>query len=215
MDSPRFTFAHPASILVSGPSHSGKTCFVIACLKHSLIQPVPSRLIWFYKEWQPAYEELKEFLPAIEFAEGIDEQLLEGIRVSERNLVVIDDLMSRAGDSKRVSALFTQESHHRNLTVIFIVQNLFYQGREMRNISLNGQYFVIYKNPRDKSQIRYLARQIYPENSKFLSNVYEHVTKQAHSYLLVDLHPETPEEFRVLTNIFPGESLRIYIPSSV
>ena len=215
MDSSRFTFSHPASILVSGPSHSGKTCFVIACLKHSLIQPVPSRIIWFYKEWQPAYEELKESLPTIEFVEGIDENLLEGIRVSERNLVVIDDLMTRAGDSKRVSALFTQESHHRNLTVIFIVQNLFYQGREMRNISLNGQYFVIYKNPRDKSQIRYLARQIYPENSKFLSNVYEHVTKQAHSYLLIDLHPETPEEFRVLTNIFPGESLRIYIPSLV
>ena len=215
MDSPRFTFSHPASILVSGPSHSGKTCFVIACLKHSLIQPFPSRIIWFYKEWQPAYEELKESLPTIEFVEGIDENLLEGIRVSERNLIVIDDLMSRAGDSKRVSALFTQESHHRNLTVIFIVQNLFYQGREMRNISLNGQYFVIYKNPRDKSQIRYLSQQVNPENTKFVTSAFSHATEQPYSYFVIDLYPETQEDFRFLTNIFPDEQIRFYLPSSV
>ncbi|KAF0138338.1 MAG: hypothetical protein FD143_3683, partial [Ignavibacteria bacterium] len=128
---------------------------------------------------------------------------------------IIDDLMSSAADSKRISKLFTQESHHRNLTVIFIIQNLFNQGREMRTISLNAHYLVLYKNPRDKSQIRYLANQIYPENSKFLSSVYQDATSSPHSYLVIDLHPETPEQFRILTNIFPGSQLRFFLPISL
>ena len=210
-----FSFSHPTTIVIAGPSRSGKTCFVVSCLKYSLIQPFPSRIMWFYKEWQPAYDEVKEFLPTLDFHQGIDNQVLESIQTSERNLVVIDDLMSSAADSKRISKLFTQESHHRNLTVIFIVQNLFYQGREMRTISLNAHYLVLYKNPRDKSQIRYLAHQIYPENSKFLSSVYEDATSSPHSYLVIDLHPETPEQFRILTNIFPGSQLRFFLPTSV
>jgi hypothetical protein len=215
MSSSTFSFSHPTSVVIAGPSSSGKTCFVVSCLKYSLIQPFPSRVIWFYKEWQPAYDELKGFLPTLEFVRGIDSQVLESIQASERNLVVIDDLMSSAGESKSISKLFTQESHHKNLTVFFLVQNLFYQGKEMRTISLNAHYLVLYKNPRDKAQIRYLAQQIYPQNSKFLSNVYEHATAEPHTYLVIDLHPETPEQFRILTNIFPDKQLRFYLPLSL
>ena len=210
-----FHFIHPTSVVIAGPSSSGKTAFVIKVLKYSLILPFPNRIVWLYKEWQSAYDNLKEFLPKTEFLNGIDEDIFGSFKTSDRNLVVIDDLMTTAGDSKQISKLFTQESHHRNLTVIFIVQNLFYQGMEMRTISLNSHYLVLYKNPRDKSQIRYLAIQIYPENSKFLSAVYHHATQEPHSYLLVDLHPETPEDYRILTNIFPGERIRFYLPTKV
>ena len=157
----------------------------------------------------------KQILPQTEFSHGIDNEILEKIQASEKNLVVLDDLMTSAGESKQISKLFTQEAHHKNLTVIFIVQNVFYHGREMRTISLNAHYLVLYKNPRDKSQIRYLAHQIFPENSKYLTKVYEHATQEPHSYLLIDLHPETPEQYRVLSNIFPGEQIRFYLPVSV
>jgi hypothetical protein len=207
-----FYFHHPTSIVVAGPTRSGKTYFVNRCLKHSLIQPFPTRIILFYKEWQPAYDELKILIHTIEFHEGIDQPTLEYVSSAYKNLVIIDDLMSSAGDSKQISKLFTQESHHKNLTVIFLVQNLFHHGKEMRNISLNAHYLVLYKNPRDKSQIRYLAQQIYPENTKFLSNAFQNATIEPHTYLLLDLHPETREDYRVLTNIFPQESIRFYLP---
>ena len=210
-----FSFQHPTSIVIAGPTRSGKTFFVIKCLRHALIQPFPSRIIYLYKEWQSAYEELKLLIPAIEFHEGIDEESLNSITVAEKNLVIIDDLMSSAGDSKRISHLFTQESHHKNLTVMFLVQNLFYQGKEMRNISLNAHYLILYKNPRDKSQIRFLAQQIFPENSKFLCNVFHHATQEPFSYLVIDCHPDTREEYRIITNIFPGEGIRFYLPTKV
>ena len=198
-----FSFHHPTSIVVAGPTRSGKTYFVIKCLKHSLIQPFPNRILFLYKEWQPAYDELKILLPDVEFHEGVDAPSLNSLTVADKNLVIIDDLMSSAGDSKQISKLFTQESHHKNLTVIFLVQNLFYHGKEMRNISLNAHYLVLYKNPRDKSQIRYLAQQIFPENTKFLANAFNNAILHPDSYLLLDLHPETLEDFRTLSNIFP------------
>src|SRR3990167_1434163 len=177
-----FSFHHPTSIVVTGPTRSGKTYFVIKCLKHSLIQPFPNRILFLYKEWQPAYDELKILLPDVEFHEGLDGPLLNSLTGADKNLVIIDDLMSSVGESKQISKLFTQESHHKNLTVIFLVQNLFYHGKEMRNISLNAHYLVLYKNPRDKSQIRYLAQQIFPENTKFLANAFNNATLHPHSY---------------------------------
>ena len=81
----------------------------------------------FYKEWQPIYDELNKTFPSSEFAQGIDNVILEQVKLSERILVVLGDLMSNAGDSKQIAKLFTQEVHQRNLIVIFIGQNLFYQ----------------------------------------------------------------------------------------
>jgi hypothetical protein len=70
--------------------------------------------------------------------------------------------MAQSGKDKRISDRFTKGSHHRNLSIIYIVQNIFHQGKEMRNISLNAHYIVLFKTPRDKQQIYMLARQINP-----------------------------------------------------
>ena len=53
-----------------------------------------------------------------------------------------------------------QKCHHRNLSTIYIVQNIFHQGKVMRNISLNAHYIVLFKSQdsTDKQQISMLAR---------------------------------------------------------
>ena len=47
--------------------------------------------------------------------------------------------------------------------MLYIVQNL-----ESRTISLNSQYMVMFKNPRDVSLMTHLARQMYPGRAKFV-----------------------------------------------
>ena len=103
-------------------------------------------------------------MPGIDFNQGIPEDIDEPnyLGVSERNLVVLDDLIAQSGNDKRIAFLFTRGSHYRNLCVIYIVQNIFHQGKKMRNISLNAHYIVLFKSPRDKQQISILARQINP-----------------------------------------------------
>jgi len=42
-------------------------------------------------------------------------------------LIVLDDLMDSAYYTK-VSELFTKRSHHRNISLVLITQNLFHKG---------------------------------------------------------------------------------------
>ena len=173
-----FAFKHPTTILIAGPTMSGKTHFVMKTLKFNQIQPKPNRLIWIYGEWQQAYDEARVFFPMIEFYPDLTEDLYESINAKERNLLILDDKMSDENGSKFLSKIFTQGAHLRNLTVIFIVQNLFHQGKNMRTISLNCHYIIVFQNPRDKGQIQILGSQIYPQKSKFLVCAYRDATAQ-------------------------------------
>ena len=101
-------------------------------------------------------------MAGIEFNQGFPEDIDEP---TQRNLIVLDDLMAQSGKDKRIADLFTKGSHHRNLSVIYIVQNIFHQGKEMRNISLNAHYIVLFKSPKDRQQISILARQVNPGQS--------------------------------------------------
>ena len=80
-----------------------------------MVTPVPTKIIWSYGEWQPAYQPL---LDKVDFVQGLPELPLYN---QEPLLVVIDDQMH--GVDQRISSLFEKGSHHRNLSVIYIVQN--------------------------------------------------------------------------------------------
>ena len=83
--------------------------------------------------------------------------------------------------------LFARGSHRRNLSVIYIVQNLFHQGKGNHSISLNSHYLMLFKNPRDKLQIFNLAKQTYPGQTDFFLNQFEEAVKRPFGYLLIDL----------------------------
>jgi hypothetical protein len=143
-------------------------------------------------------------MPGIEFNQGIPEDIdnADYLDVSQRNLIVLDDLMAQSGKDKRIADLFAKGSHHRNLSIIYIVQNIFHQGKEMRNIScLNAHFIVLFKSPRDKQQISMLARQITPGS-------YEDATSRPHGYLMLDLKPTTDDQQRLKTNVLPGEIVK-------
>lgn len=203
------TLVHPSTCLIVGPTGSGKTIFVQRMLREAMFDPAPERIIWVYSEWQPAYEQFRQF---IEFRKDIDEDLYESLSPETRNLIVLDDQMSRIGDSTVLSRLFTEGSHHRNLSIVYIVQNLFDKGRSHRTVSLNAQYIVLFKNPRDASQVEILARQMFPKQSSYLVDAYKDATREPYGYLFLDLRPETPEEFRVRASIFPNDKCIVYTP---
>ncbi len=70
-------FVHPSNIIIAGPTMSGKTQFLVEVLRRQLIDPFPERIIWFYGQWQKAYDELKTFLPDIEFFKGFDPEMAD------------------------------------------------------------------------------------------------------------------------------------------
>ena len=207
-----FSFRHPTTILIAGPTMCGKTKLLVKCLKEGLFYPAPTRIIWVYGEWQSSYDEIRVMYPFTEFEKEMTPELYDSITPMERNLVILDDKMNDAGCSKTLAKLFTQGAHHRNLTVIFIVQNIFHQDSNMRTISLNSHYLILFKNPRDKGQIRALGSQMFPGESGFLVSAYQDATHDRFGYLVLDLHPETPEELRVRSGIFRHDQSCVYLP---
>ena len=161
----RFQLVHPFTCVVAGMTNSGKTVWVQSLLQQtqSVIDQLPERIIWCYSQRQPAYTpELLMMKPTMEFVKGIPKSLENDsyLDVNIRNLIIIDDQMIEAGKDNLIVNLFTKGSHQRNLSVIYIVQNLFHQGKGNRSISLNSHYLVLFKNLRDKLQILTLVEQI-------------------------------------------------------
>lgn len=217
-----FWFYHPSNIFIVGPTGSGKTQFMESALRLGQFDPPPERLVWVYAEWQPAYERLQTQarhglivgLNEIEFVkDNTDyEEIYNAMSPSKRNMLVLDDQMTEAkSNADHLANLFVKGSHHRNITVILMLQNMFEKG--MRTASLNTQYMVLLKNPRDRSQIGKLADQLMPNNRRFLVNAYEDATQLAHSHLILDFQQDTPEELRFYAQV-QGEAgaARVYVP---
>ena len=150
-------------------------------------------------------------IPNITFVEGVPGDLESMADPTIRNLVVIDDLMRELSNDQRITNLFTRGCHHRNLSVIFILQNSFHRGKELRDMSLNCHYLVMFKSLRDSSRVSHLAKQMFPRHVKYIQEAFQDATKRPYGYLLCDLKPETPTDFRLRTNIFPGKSQVAYV----
>ena len=180
---------NPFTCAVAGPTSSGKTQFVFRLIKQAnqMIDPPPEHIVYCYGEFQPIFAEF----PDVEFNEGLpDVSRFDG---RKRVLLIIDDLMNEA--DQNICNLFTKLSHHRNVSVVFITQNLFHRNRFVRTMNLNTHYIIMFKNPRDAGQVATLARQMYPGKSKFVVEAYKDATKEPYGYLLIDLIPETDENY--------------------
>ena len=187
------------TMCVAGPSHSGKSTFVLQLLdhRHDLFHCRINRVIWCYGIYQ---HELNSVLQQKGYLSHAD--VIPTSDIQPYDIVVLDDLLQESSSSKDVTAMFIRAAHHKPCFIIFILQNLFPPGKESRTRSLNTHYYCIFKNPRDKSQVEFLARQILPRNPKALIEIFEDATQKPHSYLFLDLTQECPDQFRFRSNIF-------------
>ena len=140
--------------------------------------------------------------------------IFDDISRQENTVIVIDDLMTEAAQNDQVQALFTR-GRHLNLSVIYLAQNMFHKGKHSRDMSLNTDYMVLFKNARDASQIMHLSRQMYPHNTKFLTWAFHDATKESYSYLFLDLKPNTHESLRVRSNILNEQYQIVYVPKNL
>lgn len=195
---------HPFSMILAGPSGCGKTTFVCNLLRNiDIIDTKFKKVIWCNAEVNALPKCIK----------GLNVETMNCIPDKFENvenkpiLIILDDFMTEIDTNAglKICELFTKGSHHRNISVIYITQNIFQKGRYYRDISLNAKYIVIFKNPRDKAQFNHLARQIYPENVQALQKLYKEITQQGHSYLFIDLSQGINDVLRFRTNIFNRE----------
>lgn len=192
-------FKSPFRMLCVGPSMAGKSVFIqnlVNNLDKVVCGEPISQILWCYKNENSIPKALNPNLD-VKFHQGIPtvEEINPG------TLVVLDDLMMQCF-TKDVVELFTVHSHHRNISTILVLHNLFFQNKLTRNISLNTQYIVYFKNPRDLSSLGILARQICPSNWRNLQKLFNETLEKPFSYLIIDMVQDTLEVFKYRNNIF-------------
>lgn len=196
-------FEQPARIIVSGFSNSGKSslCERLIENNHSKFDTI----LYCGVESHPLQSNnlIKNKLivtPTImDPFEHYDPSAKEGI------LYVLDDCFLEAVQNKAVVDAFTK-GRHKNISTIFITQNMFHAGKHSRNISLNCSHYILMRN-RDLSQVETLGRQIFgrQKGGDFVTVYKRCMEINQYGYLLVDLAPSTPEALRLRTNIL-GET---------
>lgn len=199
-------FQLPFRLIISGPSFAGKTCLVLNLIKNReqiFNGPSIKHIVWCCKNKSFAPEEIHR-----EPIAKIHEGLIDINDLKPHTLLIVDDQMNSL--SEQILELFTVHSHHKNISIILIVQNLFHQNKFMRDISLNANYFILLKNPRDVQQFQYFARQINGENWKNLLKVYDDVCGVAYQPLVIDLSQKTNNLVKYKTNIFNKNFFETY-----
>lgn len=191
----------------------GKSTFVFDLLRnrHELIDEPPVEIVYALPPNQEIiFPEDIQADASILLFKGIPD--FEEFKDKRRRLLIIDDQIQDCGND--VVALFTRGSHHFNISVIVLTQNIFFANPGFRTMSLNAHYIVLFKNPRAMDQITVLARQVTPNNVKFFQESFADATKAAHSYFMLDMTQSCSEKLRFRTNIFPNNAgcTTVYMP---
>ncbi|KAL3104912.1 hypothetical protein niasHT_028444 [Heterodera trifolii] len=194
-------FKLPFVMIISGPSSSGKTEFLLKFIAESdqLITPKPISILYCVGEMNAAVPALQK--AGVDVYAGVpSEELVK--RLPKPLLLILDDLMLSI-DEKYLSDLFTKKSHHQQFAVVFITQNWF--ERKIKVARLSAQYLVLMRAPNSLLSIRHIGVQLFPRKLDFFLDAYRKATARPYGYLLIDMHAASDPSLRLRTNIFKDE----------
>uniref|UniRef100_A0A914KKY3 AAA+ ATPase domain-containing protein n=1 Tax=Meloidogyne incognita TaxID=6306 RepID=A0A914KKY3_MELIC len=207
-------FKHPFTMIVSGSTGSGKSEWVKKLLENlnEMTSENISMILYCYGELnsnilQMQRKGLVGDIRATVHAAMPNEDFIK--RQANGMLLILDDLMVGV-DPTILETIFTRGSHNWKMSVILSTQHLF--CKELRIPRNNSHYLVLMRNPAGSLQIKNLATQLFPSRSKYFLEAYADATKEMYGYLLVDLHPSTPEKFRLRTHIYNEKLTIVYVP---
>jgi hypothetical protein len=212
-------FKTPFSMIISGSSFSGKTTFLYKLLlsNKQMLDPPPKEILYCYLTWQDIYEEIQSSVQNVSFYNGIPSksEIESFTEDGQPRLLILDDLMTQLGKCPDVVDFFTVFVHHRSLSVFLVLQNIFYQGAKnyLRDISLNVQGMILFKNMRSPHQINILGSQLFPgEKRKYFMDAYEKAVSRKFNYLFVNINPKDSDGYQLMTDILPDQNTIVFLP---
>jgi len=195
--------------MIAGPSECGKTVFTTKLLlDNPELFGDPAKTVYYcYGSLQDGFDTLK-----VKFHEGIPDNQLFPKWFPQGGLLVLDDLMDKGSNDKNMLDLFTKHSHHQNVTVIYLCQDLFPVGKFSKTISRNAHYIATFKNPRDQEGLQHLLQQSFPTKFREVLETFQNVANdRPFAYILLDFHPASKDDQRILSPVLKDEGfMRCY-----
>ena len=192
------SFLASHNTIIFGPTRAGKTEFMLEVIRQRLVYPFPDNVYYMYnveqmfmKTWSQVEKQHVIFIKGLDF---------DKMDTTKPSLLVVDDLLL-SGKNKDMAEMFILGSHHKQISLFYITQNLFPNCPLFRLMSSNAHYFVLFNSQRHFRQIHTLAHQIFcGKDVKRIINAYLRSSKQERGFILLSLSPEVPKEFTVITD---------------
>lgn len=200
-------FQKHCSVIICGASASGKTNFVVECIKQKeniFNGCIPKEIHYFYGIYQPIFNSLESNYN-VKCHYGVPTEADIDLICSNgcSNMIILDDLMDALAKNTILCTLFTQGCHHRKLCVFFITQNLYYGGKRHTTVCRNAQYYVFTRSPANSKAVHILCSQLFePGKAKKAMECYKDIMTRPYAIMLLDTHPATCDEFPIRTDIF-------------
>ena len=202
----------PFSMVVAGPSGSGKSKLIFDLLDNleTCTAPQIQKVIFIYGVYQ---EEYKKY-PNIHFTDNLE---YLNVRPNENTLLILDDLMDQIKDSPVVEKLFTR-GRHDNISVILVLQSMFYKGKVLKTVRDNATYLALTNHIQDQTRLYTFASQLELKNSSYFLESYQNAMKKRFNYIFVDLHPKSllrdaPYFIKYRSGIHQSEGQTLYVDS--
>ena len=117
--------------------------------------------------------------------------------------------MLECAGSEFVANFFTRGAHHNNVSVFLLTQNLYQRGKYNVMINRNASYVILFKQERDRAQIRTFGAQFM--RSDIFVKAYRLATDRPNGYLLVDSTQRMQRAWCLRTNILDARSETVYV----
>lgn len=202
----------PATMCVYGTSLSGKTSLVLDLIanRDKVFKVKVNKVFYIYTSMQKVFEEFVKVHPDVTFT--TDQNDIPS-NPEEPLLIIYDDKMIQfqSSDNTYISDVFIQKNHHSGVFTILILQSLF--PKNLKCVTSNSTYHIVFPNFRDKSALSHLARQVCPGQPQFLHEAMKDCcATQKFGYLLLDCSSSQHDKFRCRNFIYPTISSKIYVP---
>ena len=205
----------PNHSLIIGMSRSGKTRLVLHLIQNlDRFHPSVKTILFLYDQYQPEYEQVKVALARqgvkMILREGSSITLDELERKETQTLLIIDDATEETASSTEIAKIATN-GRHKNVSLWLIWHSLYTKHPASRMIAQNVSYFFFLPSVRLTSQIHTLDSQLRSKGQ--LVSAYEQAidSNEEHKYLLLDVAPNTPSQFRYRTSV-TQDPQHIFLP---
>lgn len=180
--------------IIFGQTRAGKTHFLLEVLRKKLITPFPKVIYYMYGVEQ----DFMKSHPEITFIAGLD---FTEVKTEQPSILIIDDLALDL--DREVAKTFIMGSHHRNISLFYITQNLFINSDVYRTISANCHYYVLFYNQRNFGQIHCLATQIFHGKDRArIINAYKYAGDIHRDFIILSFSPQLPRKLTVIGNFW-------------
>ena len=196
----------PFRLIIAGGSGTGKTTFLRQLIDNSHYETPFDKIIYCYPDYLP--DAPSQFDQIVEYRPGLGD-LNYFATLPKNSLIIYDDMMNECGSSSEMMKLFSVVARKQNISIVFIVQNIYDNSRQFRNIRLNATGIVMFNFYAASDILRRLIRDLNLQET-IPKRLLDQIFAKPFAYIFIDIHPQRQSAFSAVRGNIFDKNFSIY-----